>query len=123
MNHSESSLTKSSLTAEQYGDIWSVDAPETFSPDAKAWMYESYVARNNEPFQEYSRPVYNYVTGYPEELAPREESSMSLIFSGNRWFVIHLQSARDSTASEYWSWRTANYHGMRLVSLMSHVSD
>jgi len=61
--------------------------------------------------QEYSRPVYSYVDGLPEDQAPRENASFSLLYSGSRWSRINLPRINDETAAEYWKWQTSNYHG------------
>lgn len=52
--------------------------------------------------EEYSRPVYSYVSGFPQELQPNDNDGMSLLYSGSRWFLINLQGAKDQSASEYW---------------------
>ena len=87
---------------EQYNDIWRIgDATEIFSAEASAQMEGS-----SGMYQEYSRPVYSYIKGYPEEKAPGDNDSISLIYSGARWFMIHLVGARNNTVSEFWgeSW-------------------
>lgn len=91
------------ITGEKYNDTWSVGHTGTFSADV-VWI------EKNEIFQEYSRPVYSYQHGLPEGQAPEEGDSFSLIYSGNRWFMINLQGAQDETASEFWAWQTSNYH-------------
>ena len=36
-------------------------------------------------FQQYSRPVYNYVSGFPKDLEPKESDGLALAYSGSRW--------------------------------------
>lgn len=35
--------------------------------------------------QTYSRPVYNYVSGLPTDLEPKESDGLALVYSGSRW--------------------------------------
>ncbi|KAL7533728.1 hypothetical protein ACHAXR_006358 [Thalassiosira sp. AJA248-18] len=100
------------ITGEKYNDTWSVGHTGTFSADASIWVW----TEKNEIFQEYSRPVYSYQHGLPEGQAPEEGDSFSLIYSGNKWFMINLQGAQDETANEFWAWQTSNYHVTNLVS-------
>ena len=60
--------------------------------------------------QEYSRPIYSYVQGLPEDQAPGDLAGFSLLYSGSRWSRINLPRILDKTASEYWEWQTSNYH-------------
>ena len=90
--------------AEQYNDTWAVDGSGTFSEEAWASVGSSRV------FEAYSRPVYTYVQGLPEEQTPGEGNGFSLIYSGNRWFKIYLLGAQDEVAAVFWAWTMANYH-------------
>ncbi|KAL7549674.1 LOW QUALITY PROTEIN: hypothetical protein ACHAWF_012944, partial [Thalassiosira exigua] len=104
--HCEVKLEKKCRTIiEQYNDTWAVDAL-TFPAEAWARM-----AGPTETFmQEYSCPVYSYKGGLPEDQAPSEKDSYSLIYSGSIWFRILLIGARTGNASDFWVWQTANYH-------------
>ncbi|KAL7553920.1 hypothetical protein ACHAWF_017444 [Thalassiosira exigua] len=91
---------------EQYNDTWSVSAP-IFTAVAWARMIGS---ADGSFFQEYSRPVYSYVSGLPEGQAPEEGDSLSLIYSGSRWMRINIKGSQDVNNSDFWVWQTTNYH-------------
>ncbi|KAL7533329.1 hypothetical protein ACHAXR_009453 [Thalassiosira sp. AJA248-18] len=88
-----------SIVGEKYSDTWSVGPIGVFSTED----------------QVYSRPIYSYQYGLPEGQAPGAEDSFSLIYSGNRWFMINLLGAQNINASEFWAWMTSNYHGESCV--------
>lgn len=79
---------------EVHNDIWEVEAVPFVDGVESAWAGEF--------LEEYSRPVYSYVSGLPQELQPNDNDGMSLLYSGSRWFLINLQGAKDQSASEYW---------------------
>lgn len=61
----------------------------------------------NTLFQEYSRPVYTYISGM-DEVA--EDDIMWLVYTGNRWFGLWFNlKERNSTAEELVV-RTENFH-------------
>ena len=79
---------------EVHNDIWEVEAVPFADGVESAW--------EGEFLEEYSRPVYSYVSGLPTELEPHYKDGMSLLYSGSRWYLINLQGAKEESASEYW---------------------
>lgn len=90
------------IIGEVHNDIWEVEAVPFSDGVESAW--------EGEFLEEYSRPVYSYVSGLPTELEPYDKDGMSLLYSGSRYFLINLQGAKEESASEYWMWQTTNYH-------------
>ena len=86
-------LTSNDLL-EVHNDIWEVEAVPFADGVESAW--------EGEFLEEYSRPVYSYVSGLPTELEPYNKDGMSLLYSGSRYFLINLQGAKEESASEYW---------------------
>ena len=43
------------------------------------------MAGSDKLFQEYNRPVYEYVSGLPEDMEPNEGDGWALVYSGGRW--------------------------------------
>lgn len=94
---------------EHYGDVWEVDV-HAFSEKASGQIWKGQ-QNKQQPFSEYSRAVYTYVEGLPPEYAPVGDDSLSLIYSGSRWFMINLERAKSEMAADFWAWQTSNYHG------------
>ena len=62
------------IVSEYLNDRWSIDATNAFANPGIDGLVESY-----------SRPVYTYVDGLPEDLEPKESDEITLIYSGSRW--------------------------------------
>ena len=62
------------ILSESLNDRWSIDATNTYANPGIDGLVESY-----------SRPVYTYVGGLPEDAEPKESDEMALIYSGSRW--------------------------------------
>lgn len=96
------------IIGKEHNDTWSVGVMTKFGPEGSSTEVID---------QEYSRPVYAYVGGLPDELSPDEGNGYSLIYSGSRWFRINLKGANvqggdiEERIAEFWLWMTTNYHG------------
>ena len=94
------------IIGKEYNDTWEVGEIKNMHLNVNKMVID----------QEYSRPVYAYIDGLPDDLAPGDGNGYSLIYSGSRWFRIKLaginvQGAQEEKIADFWLWMTSNYHG------------
>lgn len=104
------------IIGELYNETWTVGSPVTYLDEMGS--------RNGDVIdQEYSRPIYSYVDGLPEDQAPDDFGSFGLIYSGSRYTRVSLPQVEDESASEYWIWQITNYHSFWSRAYEPGVTD
>jgi len=73
--------------------------------DNEKWSLDEalFPGHNGEIFQTYSRPVYTYVSGLPENSQPSENDNLALVYSGGRWFSVVMSGSRLDQGLEWWA--------------------